>query len=196
MLALALVLLCLAAAQPARADSPPVEISQFSTERTADGVFLTANVRFELPSNVEDALIKGVPMFFVAEVNIARERWYWLNSTAIAARRHIRLSYQPVTRRWRLTISSGVITPSSAAGAFSQSFDTLTDALSAAQRLSRWRIGEATDIDSDQKYKLDFRFHLDVTQLPRPFQIGVLGQADWIISADISQRLQFEAIPK
>jgi len=36
---------------------------------------------------------------------------------------------------------------------------------------------------------LEFKFKLDVTQLPRPLQLGVLGQADWSLST--SQTLKF-----
>ena len=31
----------------------------------------------EIPSAVEDALLKGIPMVFLAEADILRERWYW-----------------------------------------------------------------------------------------------------------------------
>ena len=39
---------------------------------------------------------------------------------------------------------------------------------------------------------VDFRFRLDTSQLPRPFQIGVVGQADWNISVERSARLPLE----
>jgi hypothetical protein len=41
---------------------------------------------------------------------------------------------------------------------------------------------------------VEFRFHLDLSQLPRPFQIGTLGQADWNISASYSQPLILESV--
>ena len=43
------------------------EVTQLRVERTDEGVLLSATVRFELPPVVEDALAKGIPMFFVAE---------------------------------------------------------------------------------------------------------------------------------
>jgi hypothetical protein len=53
------------------------DITQMRLERTEEGVFLSANVRFELPGVVEDALLKGISMYFVAEADVLRDRWYW-----------------------------------------------------------------------------------------------------------------------
>jgi len=72
---------------------------------------------------------------------------------------------------------------------FNQNYDTLPEALSAVQRLSRWRIADNTEVEADLAHKLEFRFNLDLSQLPRPFQIGVAGQKDWTISAQRNERL-------
>jgi hypothetical protein len=40
---------------------------------------------------------------------------------------------------------------------------------------------------------VEFRFRLDMSQLPRPFQIGTLGQSDWNISASSRQPLVLES---
>ncbi len=178
-----------AQAAAALGESGPAEISQLQVERTADGVFLSATVRFDLPSAVEDALLRGVALFFVAEVDVFRDRWYWSDKKLLSVERHMRLAYQPLTRRWRLNIASGTITASSLGLALNQGFETLGEALAAMRRVSRWKIAEAGDIDTDPKNNVEFRFRLDVTQLPRPFQIGALGQADWDISATTIQRL-------
>jgi Domain of unknown function (DUF4390) len=172
-----------------RAQTNSTEISQVQVERNADGVFLFATVRFELPQVVEDALLKGVPLFFVIQAEVYRDRWYWTDKKILTAERHMRLAYQPLTRRWRLNMASGVITPNSLGVALNQSFDSLTEALAAMRRVSRWKIAEAAEIDADQKHSIELKFELDVSQLPRPFQIGVLGQPDWIIAAQSSVRV-------
>lgn len=189
-------LVCLVSSQAhaAAGDAGGTEISQLQIDRNADGIFLTASVKFELPVAVEDALLKGIPMFFVAEVEVFRDRWYWYDKKLLSAERHMRLVYQPLTRRWRLNMASGAITANSLGVALNQSFDSLGDALSAVRRVPRWKIAEAADIDAGQKHNLTFSFRLDVSQLPRPFQIGVLGQSDWDISATASQRLSPESM--
>lgn len=165
------------------------EISQLQVERQADGVYLTATIRFELPAAVEDALFKGVPMFFVAEADVFRSRWYWYDKRLIFAERHFRVAYQPLTRRWRINVASGAITSGSLGLSLGQNFDSLPDAMAAIKRIAGWKIGEAADLEADPRNSVEFRFRLDLTQLPRPFQIGVLGQADWNIFASAVQPL-------
>ena len=159
------------------------EISGLRAERSEEDWLLSAQLQFELPTAVEDALLKGIPMVFVASADVLKERWYWSDKKMFSAERHMRLAYQPLTRRWRLNISSGAAISNGVGLALNQSFDTLAQALSAIKRLAKWKIADAADLETGAKYKLDFRFRLDMGQLPRPFQIGALGQTDWDISA-------------
>jgi Domain of unknown function (DUF4390) len=179
----------------ARAQTPPAEISSIKVERAGDAIVLSASVQFELSTAVEDALLKGVAMIFVAEADILRERWYWTNKKVVHAERHMRLAYQPLTRRWRLNVASGQITNGGFGVALNQNFDTLPDALAAVQRLSRWKIADVSDIDLEQRHLVEFRFGLDMFQLPRPLRIGTLGQTDWDISAFSRQPLILETVP-
>jgi hypothetical protein len=171
---------------PARAQAQ-AEVTQLRVERAEEGLLLSASVRFELPPVVEEALAKGIPMFFVAEATVYQDRWYWYDKRVAAVARHMRLSYQPLTRRWRLQVSSS---PFGASGlALGQSFETRDEALAAVQRISQWKIAEPSEVDADSRHNVDFRFRLDISQLPRPFQIGAVGQAEWNISAARNQRL-------
>jgi hypothetical protein len=168
----------------------PAEVTQLQVERTEEGVLLSAAVRFELPQVVEDALAKGIPMYFLAEATIYRDRWYWYDKRVAFATRHMRLAYQPLTRRWRLQVSANPIGHSGMV--LGQTFDTREEAVAAIQRVSRWRIAEPGEVDPDVTHNIDFRFRLDMSQLPRPFQIGAVGQAEWIILAVRNQRLVFD----
>jgi len=174
--------------------SAATEVSQLRTERADDGIYLSALVRFELSAVVEDALLKGIPAFFVIEADIYRDLWYWRNPRVTSAARTLRLSYQPLTRRWRVNIVPGLISGSTGLRAtLSQHYDTLPEALSAVQRVARWRIAEASELDSDAPYLLSLNFRLDLSQLPRPFQIGVAGQRDWTIAAKVKEPLRLES---
>lgn len=189
---LACAFLALAPLMQAHAENAPAEVGSLRLEADADGVYLTTGVKFELSAIVEDALLKGIPMFFVAEADVLRDRWYWYDKRVASVARHMRLAYQPLTRGWRLNVSPNVITNVGLGVTLNQNFDSLADALAAVQRISHWKIAEASDIDADARYNVEFRFRLDVSQLPRPFQIGAVGQADWTISASRNQRLMLE----
>ena len=176
---------------PSPSAAAPTEITQLRVERADDGVYLSANVRFDLPAVVEDALLKGIAIFFVVEADIYRDRWYWTDPRVASAARTLRLAYQPLTGRWRVNIVSGLITSSSGLRAtLNQNYETLPEALSAIQRLTRWKIADASEIEADANYALELNFRLDLSQLPRPFQIGVAGQRDWTISAQLKDQLR------
>jgi hypothetical protein len=165
----------------------PASITQLSVERSEEGVYATAVVEFELPPIVEEALQKGIPMFFLAEASVFRERWYWYDRRVAGAARHMRLAYQPLTRRWRINISPSQIT--NVGLGVILNFESLSEALAALQRVSRWKIADSGELDAEGRYTVDFRFRLDVSQLPRPFQIGAVGQSEWRLAAVRNARL-------
>ena len=179
---------------PAAAQGKPgASITQMRLEQSDDGVYLSAGVQFELPSLVEEVLDKGIAIYFVAEAEVYQERWYWTDRKVAQVARHMRLAYQPLTRRWRLNVSSVPITGAVGIGiSLNQNFDSLGDALDAIKRIGRLRLGDLAEIGDDPLHQVMFRFRLDTSQLPRPFQIGVVGQADWNITAERTARLALE----
>jgi hypothetical protein len=176
----------------AHANAANTEITQLKLERGDDGVYLSAAVQFNLPTLVEETLDKGIAVYFVAEAEIYRERWYWWDSRVAQVARHMRLAYQPLTRRWRLNVSPVAITNAGFGASVVQNFDSLEDALDAVKRIGRLRLGDASEIGDDPVQSVMFRFRLDTSQLPRPFQIGVVGQSDWNIAVERNVRLPME----
>ena len=181
-LALACWLLAPVLAQAQVADA---EITQMEVERTDEGVFLSAQVQFALSAAVEDALAKGVPVHFIAQAQLTRNRWYWYDKKITTATRRMRLTYQPLTRHWKLSLTQGADTR--AGIVLNQSFDSLNDALQALSRLSRWKIAESAEVDPESHHSVAFSFRLDSSELPRPLQIGILGQSDWTLAASRTQ---------
>jgi Domain of unknown function (DUF4390) len=171
----------------------PTDITELRVERSDDGLNLSASIRFELPYAIEDALMKGIPLFFVLEADIYRERWYWTDPRVASAARTVRLAYQPLTRRWRINVAAGVISSSSGLRAtLNQNYDSLPEAVAAIERIARWKIADSADVAGDASHRLEFSFRLDLSQLPRPFQIGVAGQSEWTIAAQLRGRLRVE----
>ncbi|RZU00598.1 DUF4390 domain-containing protein [Rivibacter subsaxonicus] len=169
-LAVALLLL-LASAHVARAETP--ELLSFELKRAEEGLLLSYAMRFELSRSVEDALARGVPIYFVAEAEVFRKRWYWRDQRIGSASRTWRLAWQPLTRRYRLSL-----------GSLSQSHDRLDDALAVIQRTSGWKIAEPGALDDGGRQYVEYRFRLDTDQLPRPLQIGLGNQAEWGLSLE------------
>lgn len=190
----AAVMLCLssglAGAQAETPDGVDASGTPLLTVTRADNaIFLSANFGFELPAVVEDALLKGIPIYFVAQADLLRERWYWANKKVASVQRRMRLAYHPLTRRWRLNVGSGDMTEATQGLSLGQNFDSLADVMAAVRRISRWKVADTADIDPGSAHVLEFRFALDTSQLPRPLQIGTVGQSDWSVILTASQVL-------
>ena len=150
-----------------------VELTQVSTQRSEDGLDLSYGTRFELPHAAEDALLKGVAVYFTAETTLLRNRWYWRDARVAHASRTWRVQCQPLTRQCKVGI-----------GAFSQSYSTLSEALGSMRGAANWRIAELKDIEDSGSYYLEFSFRLDTSQLPKPMQIGLGAPQGWGLSIE------------
>lgn len=187
---LAVLTLLLLQPTPARAQGHAA-VAEMQLEPGPEGLYLTASTQFDLPSLAEDALYKGISMYFVAEAEVLHERWYWSDKVVARATRHMRLSYQPLTRRWRLNMSAGPFAASGLGVSLGQSFDELTDALSAMERLTRWKIADSGELSNGTEYIVNFQFRLDMSQLPRPFQIGAMGRSGWNLLTTRTARVAY-----
>ncbi|NJM43434.1 MAG: DUF4390 domain-containing protein [Brachymonas sp.] len=166
---------------PAAWSQNAVELPNLRVEQNADGLYLSASLNFELTAAVEAALLKGIPMNFVAEAQVFRDRWYWYDKNVSVATRTVRLAYQPLTRRWRVNVSS-VAAEEVGAASLSQNFEQLQDAMGVVRRIARWKIADGNEVDVDSRHNVEFRFRLDTTALPRPMQIGITGNSEWNLS--------------
>ena len=168
--------------------SSQVEVSELRLERAEGALLLQSTLNLELSSSVEDALQKGLPIYFVTEAELTRDRWYWYDKKIGTIARHYRLAYQPLTRVWRLNVSRDPIGAVGSASSLSQTFETLPEALSAIRRTVNWKLADVADLGSDNKFTLMFKFRLDVSQLPRPFQMMVGSQSEWNLTTQKTLR--------
>ena len=182
--------LVLCAAVVAQASS--VDLAELRTERADGALLLHASLKLELSSVVEEALLKGVPVYFVAEVELLRDRWYWYDRRIGGGTRYYRLAYQPLTRQWRLTVSGEPISASGQGSSIAQNFTNLSEAINVIRRQSGWKIADLSELDPDARHNLNYRFRLDVSQLPRPFQITAGSQADWTLGVNRNLRIQLD----
>jgi hypothetical protein len=167
-----------AVARPIGALAGEAELTHFEVTRDEDGVFLTYAVDFELGKGPEDALVRAVPLFFVAESEVYRDRWYWRDARVAHTTRVWKIVYQPLTSTYRVTTMGGL----------SQNYASRDEAILAISRSTRWKVAETGQIDDGHHY-VEFGYRLDVTLLPRPMQIGIGGQPDWQLSVKRTQRI-------
>ncbi len=175
------VLLLMLHMTPASAQ-PVTAVAHLGVERDSTGVYVDASLEFDLPALVEAALQQGIAVTFITEAEVFRKRWYWFDRAEAHAKRYSRLSYQPLTRRWRLSVSSSPFQDTGLGVSMGQTYEQRSDVLAALQRVSRWNVADASELNAQQPYRLNFSFQLDISQLPRPLQIGALGRSDWSLS--------------
>jgi hypothetical protein len=187
-----LVWACVLWAAPAWAQNQ-VAIASFQTERNEDVYQMSAQFDLELSNTVQEALLKGIPVYFVVDAKVYRDRWYWSDKLVSAAQRHIRISYQPLTRRWRMQVASQPIVQSGLGVSLMQTYDSLEEVMVNLRRLNRWKFADAAQIETGAGHRLEFAFFLDLSQLPRPLQMGAAGQSEWELAINKSIRLATEA---
>lgn len=152
-----------------------IEIVNPQISATDDGYVLSADLKFELNPRLEEAVTKGVALYFVADFELRRSRWYWLDETLVSRSQTYRLSYHALTRQYRLST-----------GGLHQSFSTLSEAMQVLTRMRNWTVVDRNDkaIRPGDAVEGALRMRLDITQLPRPFQISALGNKDWSLGTD------------
>ncbi len=178
-LALGLGVAALASLAPAPVQAQGVELLNVRATRADGGLNLEFQARVSLPRAVDEALHKGVPVYFVAEGRLFANRWYWRDERVARVSRQWRLALQPLTNTWRVSL-----------GGLSQSFATLEEALAAVTRSGGWRLAEPGQLDPDKSYYLEFSYRLDGSQLPAPIQLGLPGSNDWVLGGSRTVKVE------
>jgi len=150
-----------------------IKIQSAELERVDSDWLLNATFKIDLTPGLEDAVQKGVVLFFQAEFDLTRSRWYWFDEKATLAQRQTRLSYQPLTQQYRI-----------ASEGFSFSAKTIFEALQAVGSIGGWRVIDNNQIDPSKSYTAALRMTLDLSKLPKPFQVNALNNRDWNVSSD------------
>lgn len=165
------VVLCLICAALA-AYAQGIEIRKASVTLADDAYVVDAQFDIGLTHTLEEALNKGVPLYFSLEFELIRPRWYWFNDRVIYLRQEYRLSYNALTRQYRLGV-----------GNLHQNFSSLAEALEVMSRVRRREEIESGVLRRDT-YIAALRLRLDTSQLPKPFQLNALGSREWNLGSD------------
>jgi hypothetical protein len=171
-LAAALVALWLLAIASARADVIPVRSADLHVEEGE--VLLSAQFDVALTPPLEEALQKGIPLYFTIEFELTRPRWYWTDEKVAQWSITYRVSYTDLTRQFR--VASGPL-----AGG---SFETLDDVQRFIGRVTSRPIARAESLVKGARYEAALRMKLDANQLPKPFQLNALTSHEWQLASD------------
>ncbi len=149
-----------------------ISVNKAEIRLNEDGYQLSANYDISLTVAAQQALARGVPLYFVGEFSLTRSRWYWLDEKIFKGEQIVKLSYNVLTRQYRLS-----------RGTLFQNFSNFEDALSILARQSSAAI-PAELVKDDSNYIVAARLRLDVAQLPLPLQVNALTGKDWALDSD------------
>jgi hypothetical protein len=170
-----IALLMLAGAVPAHADER-IGVIAAALEPAPGGVgggVLNATFEFEMPQALDEAVQKGIAIYFNIEFELYRKRWYWLDRKVSTSTLTYRLSFSPLTRQFRL-----------ARGGLSQPFESLDEALGLLKSVRQWKVIEKGMLSPGDSFEAQVRMRLDVNQLPKPFQVNAITSREWNLASD------------
>ena len=154
-----------------RADTIPAISAGLHIEE-AD-VLLSAEFAFALTPSLEEALEKGIPLYFTIEFELVRTRFLWFPQKVAEWSISYRVSYNSLTRQYR--VSSGPL---------GQTFESLDDVQRFIGHVASRPVARADDLVKGARYEASVREKLDVNQLPKPFQVNALASRDWQLASE------------
>jgi hypothetical protein len=146
---------------------------QHTPEGNNGALILNATFEFELPQALEEAVQKGIALYFNIEFELFRKRWYWFDRRIASSTLVYRLSYSPLTRQYRL-----------ARGGLSQPFESLDETLALLKSVRNWKVADRAILSPREDYDAQVRMRLDVSQLPKPFQVNAITSREWSLASD------------
>jgi hypothetical protein len=159
------------AAPSARADTIPVKFAELRIEEGE--VLLNAEFEFTFNPTLEEALQRGIPLYFTLDFELTRGRWYWFDEKVGQTALTYRVSYNALTRQYR--VSSGLL---------AQSLGSLEEVERYIGRVTSRPVARADALAKGMRYEASIRLRLDVNQLPKPFQVNALASREWTLASD------------
>jgi len=143
-------------------------ISQAAIRATPQGYVLDGEANIVLNSTLEDALNRGINLYFLLELDVTRPRSWWFDEDIVDSVRKMRIYYHLLLRRY--VVEAGYATRTAA---------TLGEALAMLGQVDAWQVLERGALKSGQRYDARLRLRLDTSQLPKPLSIGAVGGDRW-----------------
>ncbi len=131
-----------------------------------EGIYFDGKFSLDLSDEAREVLERGITLNFLLEVEVEKPRWYWANKDIGVVKENIRLSYNPMTRQYRVNI-----------GGMKQNFENLSSAIQLMSTISNLFISPYMKLESSFEAKA--RFYLDISKLPKPFQATLKKDNGW-----------------
>jgi hypothetical protein len=169
----AVALTLFAVAIPASAGAEGISVRSAGLESTEEGWVLDAEFDIQFSPRLEEAVTRGVPLYFVVEFELSRPRWYWFDEKPVRLSQTYKISYTPLLRQYRLSV-----------GSVYQNFTRFEEVKRVLERVRGLHVAERGAFAKDASYQANLRMRLDTAQLPKPFQLNAIASRDWSLASD------------
>ena len=150
-----------------------ISVKSATLEAVDDGWQLDAEFDIQFSQRLEEAVNRGVPLYFVLEFELSRPRWWWFDEKPVQFSQIYKVSYTPLLRQYRLAV-----------GSVYQNFTRFDEVTRVLSRLRGVTIAERNVFKKDVTYQAGIRMRLDTAQLPKPFQLNAIASSDWTLASD------------
>ncbi len=137
---------------------------------------IDAEFDFALTAPLEEALLRGTPLYFVLETEVTRTRPYWFDERVNSPQSVRRLTFAALTNSYRVDTGRSV--------AGTNSYATLDEALRQIRLVRGRSLLDKRELRSGERYEVSLRLRLDTTQLPKPLQVNTLVSREWSLASD------------
>lgn len=151
-----------------------VSATRATANITADGrLSISSRFKIVLPDQLKNVLKQGVPLYFTLDYRLSSPKLtaYKLRlNQLLSQNEHIayKLSFHPLTNRYRVTI-----------GSFATEYSNADTALRSIGAVANWRVLPAETLNQTpiQEVAAEVRLSLSTTHLPKPFQINTPSES-------------------
>lgn len=171
-----LTVIGLAAAQDADVERAGYFEVRSATTEMIDGVLsLDARLQLVLSSEALEALDAGVPLTIELQLEMYRQRRFYLDALDVELAVRFELEYRPLSQRYIVrNLNSGN----------QESFATLYSALNTLGRIQELPIVDANLLRNDRDYRIRIRALLNTQQYPAPLRFVFFWRNEWQLKSE------------
>jgi hypothetical protein len=155
----------------ARAEAAPQLGVRTAYVQLVEGVYLL-NARLQLPlsNKVRAALVDGVPLTLLLELEVSRARHYWLDEGVASLRQEYQLQYQAVSDRYVVrNLNSGELS----------SYPDLDAAIDQLARISSLPVLDDSLIRRGSRHEFSLRVTLNLGDMPETLRVLMFWVDDY-----------------
>lgn len=144
--------------------------------RLVDRVYsLSAQIDFDFSEPALEALQNGVPLIVLVDIEVKRERKWWLNQTIAELQQGYLLLYHALTEKYIVNnLNSGA----------QENYNTLSAAMAALGRIRDLPILDAKLVEKKGRYFVELHTYLDLEALPAPMRPMAYISSKWRLESE------------